>query len=577
MKLILSTYLRTLRERDEFDALLPDLLLCMGIIPISKPQTGTRQFGVDLPAVGIDKDGVEKLFLFVLKQGDIDRRSWSSDGPQAVRPSLEEILDVYLKSHVAPKHFKLPVKIILGTTGSMKEAVVPNWTGFIKDHTDRAEFEFWGADEVAQLIEQHMLNEHLFQDDDRADLRRALALVGEGDYSLVDFHRLLLRQLGLDEGGKSTLAKGDKKTLGKSMVRLNLASRLVGGWSINDGDTKSALIVSERTVLWTWHQLQQSPKAQREKLRVPYEGMLETYFSTARNYVEKIKPYCEVQDALSAYTRESVCTSLSVFEHIGLLASIGLSLVYCDETLGGITSGPDLIEVVDAISGLIENNTISGSPRLDEHSIDISLALILLKLMGREEAAKKWLKQLAIRIDYTYQISRGFPVGTDSLDDLVELDFADPSPERVKEFMNTSWMLATLAGWSAILDDQKSYDLLVRGQKEDGYPDVCSQLWHPVSDLYAHLYFRGARYVSGEAEAPIKFDANIDEYRKKMCEIIRSERHEVVTKSPSFDAGLLGLDFIACRHFRTPVAPSFWYQFLADETGLLPPDKQSAL
>lgn len=51
MKLILSQYLRTLKERDEFDRLLPDILLAMGYVPISRPQTGIEQHGVDLAAV----------------------------------------------------------------------------------------------------------------------------------------------------------------------------------------------------------------------------------------------------------------------------------------------------------------------------------------------------------------------------------------------------------------------------------------------------------------------------------------------------------------------------------------------
>ena len=46
--MILAQYLRTLKERDEFDRLLPDILLAMGYVAISKPQTSIRQYGVDL-------------------------------------------------------------------------------------------------------------------------------------------------------------------------------------------------------------------------------------------------------------------------------------------------------------------------------------------------------------------------------------------------------------------------------------------------------------------------------------------------------------------------------------------------
>lgn len=89
MKLILSQYLRSLKERAEFDRLLPDLLIAMNYVPISKPQSGVRQYGVDLAVVGTGEDGIDKLLLLVIKRGDVTRSSWDS-GPQSVRQSLNE-------------------------------------------------------------------------------------------------------------------------------------------------------------------------------------------------------------------------------------------------------------------------------------------------------------------------------------------------------------------------------------------------------------------------------------------------------------------------------------------------------
>ncbi|MEX2165257.1 MAG: hypothetical protein WD823_13590, partial [Sulfuricaulis sp.] len=120
MKLILAQYLRTLKERDEFDRLLPDLLLAMGYVPTSKPQTGIRQYGVDLAAVGLAEDGVRELLLLVIKRGDIGRSDWDS-GPQSVRQSLNEVFDVYLKTHVEPGHESLRKRIVLATTGDLKQ------------------------------------------------------------------------------------------------------------------------------------------------------------------------------------------------------------------------------------------------------------------------------------------------------------------------------------------------------------------------------------------------------------------------------------------------------------------------
>lgn len=563
MKLILSAYLRTLKERDEFDALLPDLLLSMGIVPISKPQTGTRQFGVDLSAVGVDGDGVEKLFLFVLKKGDIGRRVWDGEGPQCVEPSLNEIFNVYLRSHVPPKYAQHPIKIVLGTTGDLKEESQPNWAGYTERKKREAEFEFWGADELAVLIERHLLDEHLFQSEDRSDLRRVLALVGEADYSLADFHKLLLRQLGLGIDGELLDKKMTTPGLIKALTRANLTTRIVSGWAANEGDTKIALNAAERALLWAWWRILKAPKKDRKKLTKELRRFIETYAASATAYLQKIHAHSQVKDGFSGYASESSVLSLIIFEHIGLIASIGLASIYLSEVSGEPVAPIELDRVTETLLGVITNNTVSGSPSLDRNTIEIVLALSYLKAIGRVSEAKEWVGQMIGRIDYSYKVMRNFPIGTDSLDDLVELVFGEPEEDRVKELMATSWLLPTLAGWCVILGEEPWYKRVVSGQEANAYPEVCSQLWHPLKDdLFDHLHFHQAQYECGETEAPIKFPDEIRDYRKHLEAILASDRHEVVESSPSFDEKLYGLDLIAMRHFKTPVPASFWYGFL---------------
>lgn len=56
LALVIAEYLRTLKERNELDRLLPDLLIEMGYVPVARPQTGNRQFGVDIAARGTNPD-----------------------------------------------------------------------------------------------------------------------------------------------------------------------------------------------------------------------------------------------------------------------------------------------------------------------------------------------------------------------------------------------------------------------------------------------------------------------------------------------------------------------------------------
>jgi hypothetical protein len=137
-----------------------------------------------MAAVGPDPDdeGKRKLLLRVVKQGDLDRRSWDS-GLQAVRPSLNEIFDVYLPQHVAGEYELLPNKIIVCCNGDMKQSVEGKGNGYKSQHADPRyiELDFWGRDTFAALIELHFLDEYLFPESARKKMRKTIALADQNE------------------------------------------------------------------------------------------------------------------------------------------------------------------------------------------------------------------------------------------------------------------------------------------------------------------------------------------------------------------------------------------------------------
>ena len=97
MKLMIRQYLASLKERGELDALLPDLLSQMGLEVFLKPGVGSRQYGVDVGAFGkLHNESESKIYLFSVKSGNLDRRDWDSTNPQDLRPSINEIIDVFI-------------------------------------------------------------------------------------------------------------------------------------------------------------------------------------------------------------------------------------------------------------------------------------------------------------------------------------------------------------------------------------------------------------------------------------------------------------------------------------------------
>lgn len=562
MKLILAQYLRTLKERDEFDSLLPDLLLSMGYVPISKPQTGVRQYGVDLAAVGQAEDGVRELLLLVIKRGDIGRSSWDS-GPQSVHSSLNEVIEVYLRTHVEPMHESLRKRIVLVTTGDLKQDTQINWDNYAKEHADRAVFSFWGGDQVADLIEKYMLDEHIFRAEDRSDLRKSLALAGELDYDQRDLHRLLRRQLGLGNEGQLIQQSDRPHDLEKALPVVNLSAQIFSRWSEDEGNLKHALVAAERAVLWSWHRIQLEDAAKRHRYYQEFAELWRGYNAVAHRYFAKLQAHLYVQDGLSGYSRENAEFSLVVFEQIGLIATFGLSqtFVAVDDTTRQANL-KNAAAVADGLAALLRNNPVSGSPMLDGNIIDITLGLLLLVSTGYTTQAETWLGELARRADFTFRRKRNFPIGTDSLDDLVEATVRGDE-ELSSRLMKTSWLLPTLAGWSVILGRDDVYALIAQNTKTK-YPEICLQLWHPTQDIAKHLYYWSAQDHCGESEAPINLPGTSGEFRSRMKAVLASERHNSIASSPACAAGLPAIDLVACRHFRTPVAPFLWYQLLQD-------------
>ena len=116
MRLIIKDYLAQLREKDELDLLLCDILFQKGYITENKPRTGNRQYGVDIRA----HNGSE-ILLCVVKQGDMNRAVWNT-GQNAVRESLDDIKDCYL-NFIKGEDRKKKLHIVVATNGMIDESV----------------------------------------------------------------------------------------------------------------------------------------------------------------------------------------------------------------------------------------------------------------------------------------------------------------------------------------------------------------------------------------------------------------------------------------------------------------------
>ena len=385
MKLIIKQYLASLRERNELDALLPDLLSQMGLNVFSKPGRGTRQDGVDVAAFGSLNGEPEKVYLFSIKAGDLTRSSWDSSSLQSLRPSLNEIKDSYIPNRLPKEHKDRKVVICLCFGGDIQEQVRTSVEGYIAQNSaEQLVYEEWNGDKLADLIQEYFLREDLLPGDSRSMLRKALALLDEPDASFGYYTQLATALFNV--------AKEERSKKLSSLRQMSICLWIIFSWARDNGNLEAAYLSAERTLLLSWD-IAKSEFDKNNKvakgIHDAFHSVLGAYFQIVDEYIHgKILPHVTVMDGLSTAVRSSssVDVNLKLFDLLGRLAMYGLWTMWSAAIADDEEHKEKLVlqarYISDAVKSLISNNPVLSLPIKDEQAIDIFLAIHLMTMSG---------------------------------------------------------------------------------------------------------------------------------------------------------------------------------------------------
>jgi len=316
MKLLIRDYLASLREREELDAILPDLLSELGFTVYSRPRRGTLQRGVDIAAVGEDDDGERKIFLFSVKKGDLTRQDWDNGTPQALRPSLNEIRDVYIRNRIPSRYKGLKIVICLTFGGDIHEEIRESVTGYIAENTnDRISFDEWNGDKIAGLLLKGILREEILPKSMRASFQKAVAMVDEPDVAYGYFVRLAeeLRKAG----------EVSTKARVRAARQLNICLWILFVWARDIGNLEAAYRVSEHALLNVWGLLRPAinrKTREAKDLTLSLHQLIQLHLIISGEYLEqKIVPHVHVRHGISmAIASRSALDINSTFAVAGL-------------------------------------------------------------------------------------------------------------------------------------------------------------------------------------------------------------------------------------------------------------------
>lgn len=552
MKLILVEYLASLKERGELDVILPDLLSEIGMSVFSRPAIGTRQYGVDVGAVG-GSEGEEKVFLISIKPGDLKRPGWDS-GQQSLRASLNEIRDVYIPKHLPGRYKDLPVVIVLCLGGELHEGVRTNVESYIDNHTrEGLEFEVWNGDMLAHLLLSGVLRENALPETWRSDFRKAVALVDEPDASFEHFRRLVSSISDACE------AAAPARLTAIRQIYLGLWTLYV--WGRDADNIEAAYLCSERAVLIAWELTKEYLKSESEEARQIGQSMgrlIELHVRIADDYITTyVVPRAKTARGLSAAvpSHASLDVNLRLFDLVGRIGSRGLWLLHSAELLGRNGTEEEVrlavLRMAKLLADIIANNPILFTPIKDAQAIDINIACLFLNRAGSNPVIREWIGKTAAATIFAFRSHGLYPSVHNDYRDLIDHPKQDDD-YRVKATA-ASLLIPTLAVWAAVTRDAETLGRLADFVAGD-YAHSTLQLLYPGSDTETHLY-RGSG-DHGLAAPGVEIHRS---YQEMLAPIkLECEASGAFTSLSAVSFGLWPLVVLASRHHRVPVPPQFW-------------------
>lgn len=475
IQLVLSHYLAGLRERDELDALLPELLKAMGHSVLSRPQVGVAQAGVDVVSTMATNQDETEVFLFVIKFGDVGREDFYG-GKQAIDPSIREASNDFIRNRLEESLRGFRKRIVLLTNGVLKQEAQPGYSALSKDIAERPQcsLEFWGTDQLTPLIEQHLFDESLLLATGKSDLRAALAGLDESDTAIRRFIRFVTACFKITD---EELAQSDATRKRKFLRRCAAAAMGWGVllvWGKNEGNLKPGVVAGEYLALRLWAEAVRAGLTEYPLFAERMQAVMFLQLKSLHEYYCKVAPQLINRRALLHYRPDRILYADLVFEEFGRLATFLLLLQRLE--------GPDQLreEVTALIRMLLNEHTCYRLPVYDGQTIDLTLVLVALMGEGDWEGAKRVVANCTGGLLRAVGNDQYLPVDTDLLEDALALCATGEAEPR--EFFETSTLVPALALVAALLRDETT----LRQLREEALPhmqDVTLERWFPTVDL----------------------------------------------------------------------------------------------
>lgn len=554
LRLVLNHYLASLRERDELDALLPELLEAMGHTVISRPQVGVAQAGVDIVSTFAEDGAHEEVFLWVLKFGDVGRPALMA-GPQAIEPSVREACTDFAEHRLDAVRRALPKRVVVVSNGELRQEAQALFTGLVDqiERYHRIRVEFWGASELTPLIEEHLFDEALLLGPAKSDLRAALAGLEDTEAAVHRFVRFV-------DGCLTAPAEGEPRTPAartRDFLRRCAAAAMGFGvlcvWGRAENNLKPGAIGGDYLMLRLWAAAAARGLESEPAFVERFMAVLGAHLEGLDEYFGKVREVLLSPRELVGYRPNHVFYTQLLFEELGRLATFLIALQYLDAPAAPRQGALGLLHDV------LRTHAAWRRPVLDEQSIDLALVFVALLRADDDAAVRGAVQELLRVLRWALRKQEFLPVDSDLLEDAIAAQITRAAPPDA--FFENSNFVPMLGAVSALIGDEALFTQV--RELQPSLEGVTLERWWPSAALET---FTG----SGQDLTLVGVSQTLDGFRPTAAEEARSCREPPEHAAACTDFRWHGtpaemLVAISARLHRHPVPT--WFLSLAVEEG----------
>jgi len=534
MLFLVQDYLASLKEREELDAILPDLLRAMGFQIVKLAFRGEVEHGVDIATIG-QEDGETVLYLIQVKAGNINATMWDS-GPNAIRPTLSNLLDVPFEDLTQPRLQQARRQAILAHNGHLRENIRERFNGYIENtFMPRMAFARWDLDKLAVLFQEHLLNERILPKEHQRLLKRTLVFLDVPDYDLSDFKQLVREFLP-----DVTRLRKPKRSRVFGFIRLVLAMVRAECQDLNN--LSSVLVAYEYALLSIWGWMRQHGFFQRPVIE-EFAYTYSQYLQLLLEWAEKVAPALCIPAGLAfGGTRELVEYPMRTFEVIGNLGLLATALTYLPDSE---FKHQHLQRAIGLLANTIRTNPARHKPLLDNHLIDIFLGMWPLILTGHTDLARWWLRDILEHLVIRRRFYKRLPELSNRVDAVIEYEATSERPVGYVD--SSSTLIYMLFEFCLLLNAEELYL-----DYREAFEGVSLHAWYPPENVEEIIYSR--EVLEGDTEVLHGLPASFEDFR---LDVQARHQFDRVDYSPIV-RGLPAILLLANKHFRTPIFPFWW-------------------